>query len=58
MNAIREWSKLFYNFRDGVLWGTTRKKIWPLEWVVAVNQRRESLGMKRSWIPYDLRCRC
>ena len=58
MNAIREWSILLYNFRDGALWGTTRIQIWPLECVVAVKWRRESLGMKRSWIPYDLRCRC
>lgn len=59
MNVIREWSIAFIISEMGLFGGPQRSsKIWPLEWVVEVKWRRESLGIERPWISYDLRCGC
>lgn len=47
LNAIREWNISFYNFRGGDVWGTTKSKMWSLEWLVVAKCGRESLGMKK-----------
>lgn len=41
MNAIREWSILLYNFRDGALWGTTgyRSGHWSV-WLPSETEER------------------